>query len=63
MLSPHSENINSKTNFVIYNAPSKLHDQVKLLRLIMAQKTAQLPSELPDKTNIAMLSYMEESLL
>lgn len=63
MLSPYSEQINTKKNFVIYNAPKKLHEEVSLLRSIIAQKTAQYPSELPDRTSQALQSEIEFSLL
>lgn len=44
LLIDHKECIISKTNFVIRNAPHKLHNQIQKLRAIMAEKTAQYPS-------------------
>ena len=61
MLNPHAEKINYKKNFVIYNAPNKLHEEVLLLRSIIAQKTAQYPSELPEHTYQGLQSDLEPS--
>ena len=48
---------------MIYNAPKKIHEEVNLLRSIIAQKTAQYPSELPDRTSQALQSEIELSIL
>ena len=62
LLGPHSDRIMAKTNFVIYNAPPKLHQEVDMLRSITTHKMAQLPSELPERTVQAMLSGSPSSL-
>ena len=62
-LQPHSHNINSKKNFTIYNAPPKLHKEVQYIRQIIAEKTAQYPSSLPDRTSLAIYSDLEPSFM
>jgi hypothetical protein len=50
MLNSHKDAIWSKSNFLIYNAPEKLHQEVQVLRAIFSQKVANYPSSLPDRT-------------
>jgi len=52
----------AKTNFVIYNASQKLHQEVDILRSITNHKTAQLPSELPERTIQGMMSGSPSSV-
>jgi hypothetical protein len=62
MLSPHGDSINAQLNFVIYNAPDKLHEEVQRLRAVLQQKEAQYPSSLPDRTNQGLPSELGPSV-
>ncbi len=62
MLAKNEQAITIRTNFVISNAPEKLHQEVQLLRNIFSQKNAQFPSNLPDRTNQSMYSEREGSV-
>lgn len=59
-LAKHSQQINSKTHFLIDNAPEKLHKEVQWLRSMIVNKKAGYPSSLPD-SNHPLFSDVEPS--